>query len=182
MSAQALSISRVAVRRAARTRRRRGRLITLLFCAAVVGSWWNTVRPVSLGGPMGYVLVRGVSMLPTFHTGDLVLTRREPSYRAGEIVAYHVPRGDFGAGTVVIHRIVGGSGEAGFTMKGDNNSFLDDWHPKPSDIVGRAWLHVDRAGSWMAAVRAPLPLASAAATFVIVMALLTPKMSRPDGV
>ena len=179
MTTIALVPSRVAMRRAARVRKRRKQLVSLVFCAAVLGSWWNTIRPVPLGGPMGYVLVRGVSMLPTFHTGDLVLTRREPSYHTGEIVAYHVPKGDFGSGTVVIHRIAGGSAQNGFTMKGDNNAFEDDWHPKPADIVGRAWLHIDRAGSWMAALRAPLPLAAAAATFVIVMVFLSPKKAKP---
>jgi signal peptidase len=155
--------------------------VGIVFCAALLGSWWNTIRPVSLGGPMGYVLVRGVSMLPTFHTGDLVLTRREHFYRTGDIVAYRVPKGDFGSGTVVIHRIMGGSDADGYTTKGDNNAFLDDWHPRVSDIVGRAWVRVDRVGSWLAALRAPLPLAAAAATFVIVMVLLAPSRRSGNG-
>jgi hypothetical protein len=43
-------------------------LTTALFLA-----WFLLLRPVTLGGPVGYVIVAGVSMEPAFHTGDLAV-------------------------------------------------------------------------------------------------------------
>src|SRR5215831_17838445 len=59
-----------------------------LAIAALVG-WALFLRPQSLGGPAGYVLVSGKSMLPRYHTGDLVLVERRSSYHLGEVIAYH---------------------------------------------------------------------------------------------
>src|SRR5579862_3566324 len=83
-------------------------LAGLLLTIAVAVFWALFLRPQSLGGPAGYVLVSGKSMLPRYHTGDLVLVERRSSYHVGELIAYHVPQGDPMAGAQVIHRIVGG--------------------------------------------------------------------------
>src|SRR5437899_6149235 len=93
----------------------------LAFVAALVWFCW----PQGLGGRSGWVMVSGTSMLPRLHTGDLVLVERQSSYHAGEVVAYHVPKGQVGAGHVVIHRIIGGNGKTGWTMKGDNRTAPD---------------------------------------------------------
>ncbi len=56
--------------------------------------WAHFLRPESLGGRAGYVLVSGQSMEPRYHTGDLVLVHRHASYRVGQVIAYRVPKGD----------------------------------------------------------------------------------------
>src|SRR5947199_8150681 len=87
--------------------------------------WAHFLRPESLGGNAGYVLVSGQSMEPRYHTGDLVLVERRQSYRPGQVIAYRVPKGDPMAGAQVIHRIIGGDAEHGFVVRGDNRTAPD---------------------------------------------------------
>ena len=69
-----------------------GRLRVMLAVGAVL------LWPAPLGGVVGLTVVSGHSMEPTYHSGDLVITARQPSYAAGDIVSYVVPAGEFGGG------------------------------------------------------------------------------------
>lgn len=144
------------------TPRMRGNLLGLIGLL-IVGSWFALLAPRSIGGPAGYVLVSGESMEPTMHTGDLVITRKESRYAVGDTIAYRVPKGEPGAGAQVIHRIVGGSAEAGYVTRGDNNDKDDLWYPKPGDIVGKRYVLVPKAGTLVAKLRSPIGLAAIAA-------------------
>lgn len=159
----------IALRSAGRPalRRIRGALLWALVLAIVV-VWTVALRPQFLGGPTAVVLVSGTSMEPSLHTGDLVLVHRRPSYRVGDVVAYRVPRGNVGEGQVVIHRIVGGTAESGFVVRGDNRGTDDQWRPKPADIVGTHWADVPTGKPVLAALRSPIGLAALAAAFVFV--------------
>jgi signal peptidase I len=153
-----------------------------VLVATLSVAWAFTLRPASLGGPAQYVLVKGVSMLPTFETGDLVLTRPADGYGIGDVVAYRVPEGDVGAGAVVIHRIIGGSATAGYVIQGDNNDDVDEWRPTNDDILGKAWIHAPGVGRALTFLRAPVPLASLAAGFTIAFMLFpSPKHRRRSG-
>ncbi len=132
------------------------RLVALALTVAVLAAWIAFLRPTFLAGSTGYVMVSGISMQPTYYTGDLVLTRRQVDYRQGDILAYRVPQGQDGAGSMVIHRIVGGNAADGFDLRGDNNDFVDPWHPKAGDIVGKQWVHVPGGARWFAWLRMPL--------------------------
>jgi signal peptidase I len=156
----------------------RGALVWAVVLAIVI-VWTTALRPQFLGGPTAVVLVSGTSMEPSLHTGDLVLVHKRTSYRVGDVVAYRVPRGDVGAGGVVIHRIVGGSAEAGFVVRGDNRSTDDQWRPKPSDIVGTHWADVPTGNRVFALLRSPIALAALAACFVFV--LVGSGSGRPAG-
>src|ERR1700745_569218 len=70
--------------------------------------------PQRFGGRADWVMVSGTSMLPHLHTGHLVLLEHQSGYHIGEVIAYRVPKGQVGAGFVVIHRIIGGNGRTGW--------------------------------------------------------------------
>ncbi|HJQ74989.1 MAG TPA: signal peptidase I [Gaiellaceae bacterium] len=119
--------------------------------------------PQSLGGRAGWVLVSGTSMEPRFHTGDLVLVEHQSSYHVGEVVAYRVPKGQAGAGHVVIHRLTGGNGRTGWTTQGDNRTAPDFWHPTNHDVIGAKTLRIPHAWLLLRFLHTPLFLGLLAA-------------------
>ncbi len=163
-------LSRFAQLRAAfeRTNKSAGIALAILVCLF----WAQYLRPQSLGGRAAYVLVSGKSMLPRYHTGDLVLVERQPSYHVGELIAYRVPKGDPMAGAQVIHRIVGGDAKHGFIVQGDNRTAPDVWRPKSGDVVGAKALRVPSAILVLQFLRSPVFLALLAACFAFVRVLL----------
>lgn len=134
------------------------RLAFIAVQLAAVGAMLWFGLPQSLGGRAGWVVVSGTSMNPGMHTGDLALVERQSSYHVGEVVAYRVPKGQVGAGYEVIHRIIGGNARKGWTMKGDNRTGPDLWHPKNSDIVGARLLFIPKAYLILGFLHTPLLL------------------------
>ena len=94
----------------------RARYLITVASVALVVTWFFLLRPAFLGGPASYVMVSGVSMEPTLYSGDLAVVRKQGSYGTGDIVAFIVAEGEPGEKAIVIHRIVGGTAEAGFLM------------------------------------------------------------------
>jgi signal peptidase len=156
------------------------RWTTIGLACGVFATWFAFLGPRSLGGPADYVIVDGVSMEPTLSDGDLAVVRRERTYSTGDVVAFRVREGEAGAGAVVIHRIVGGSDAQGFRMRGDNRDDIDGWHPSSAEILGKLWFHAPGAGSVVARLRAPLPLAVLAGGLAFVFVLIPTK--RGSGV
>lgn len=138
------------------------RWIYLAIVFAVLWSWFFLFRPASLGGPASYVIVSGTSMEPTLYTGDLVITRRQDSYEVGDIVAFRVDGG------IVIHRIVGGTAESGYVLRGDNRDSNDWWRPTPREIAGRMWLHLPGLGRWVQRLREPASFAALVAVLGLI--------------
>lgn len=126
--------------------------------ACVAALLWFCL-PQKFGGRAGWVLVSGTSMLPHLHTGDLVLVEHQSSYRVDDVIAYRVPKGQVGAGHVVIHRIVGGNGRTGWRMKGDNRTAPDLWHPTNHDVIGAKALRIPNAWFVLRVLHMPLLLA-----------------------
>jgi signal peptidase I len=121
-------------------------VLVVLYAGAAI---W----PTALGGATTYVTTHGSSMEPSFHQGDLALVRRANHYEVGDVVAYRSAT----LHTTVLHRIVA-HGPEGYTFKGDNNDFQDPDHPNESDLIGRLWVHVPKAGKALGALRIVLPL------------------------
>jgi len=121
-----------------------------------------TLKPGLLGIPYNQVIVSGDSMLPTYETGDLVVTRRQESYRRGAIVAYRAPA-ESSRGPLIIHRIVAGDARRGYIFRGDNRTTRDPWQVKPEDVLGEASLRVPKVGLVFAVLRQPAGFAVLAA-------------------
>lgn len=131
-----------------------GRRIAALLLLATAILSWTVLAPPSFGGSTTYVVTRGVSMEPRFHTGDLALVRAQPAYHVGDVVAYKSRL----LHTIVLHRIVARDGSL-YVFKGDNNNFRDPEHPARDQLIGRLWLHVPHGGLDLAPLRDPIVLA-----------------------
>jgi signal peptidase len=157
--------------------------VNVVFVAVLVvvaAGWWVALRPASLlDGPASFLVVKGTSMLPTLHTGDLVLAEAQSSYQVGDLVVYAVPSGQIGAGDELIHRIVGGSATAGFVLQGDNNPSPDPWTVPSSDVLGKEAAVVPGAGRWLLVLRTPLFAGLAAAAIAAWLVLSPPAWLRP---
>jgi signal peptidase I len=129
-----------------RKRPRWARAAATALVLVAVGLLW----PAQLGGRLSMLVTVGRSMEPRISQGDLVFVSRGAPYRVGEVVAYHsgVLR------QVALHRIVGKDGGR-YTLKGDNNSWLDTAHPTDAQVLGRLWLHLPGAGKWLDWLRRP---------------------------
>jgi signal peptidase I len=114
---------------------------------------WIAFAPVKIGGQASYVMVNGISMEPNYHTGDMVVVRKEQAYQVGDVVAYR----DALMGAYIIHRIIGTKQEK-FIMKGDNNSWVDPYQPTHDEIVGKQWIYTPKAGRVMQWLRKPINL------------------------
>jgi signal peptidase len=113
---------------------------------------WVLFAPVQFGGTASYVIVAGASMEPALHQGDLVIARGSSTYEIGDVTAYQHPQ----VGPV-IHRIVEHEGPH-YTLKGDNNSWIDSYEPVDAEILGRSWLHIPGAAEKLLWLRTPLGL------------------------
>ena len=122
-------------------------LIVVLMAAI-----WVLFAPVQFGGTATYVIVAGASMEPALHQGDLVIARGSSTYEIGDVTAYQHPQ----VGPV-IHRIVERAGPY-YTLKGDNNDWIDSYEPIDTEILGRSWLHIPGAAEKLLWLRTPLGL------------------------
>ena len=125
--------------------------------------------PQSLGGKVAFVRVDGHSMDPTFHMGDLAIVRKQSSYKIGDPVAYKIPKGEFGAGAMVIHRLIGGDGAHGFTTRGDNRTIDDEWHPRTADVVGKVQFDIPSVGSKVASLTKPVYIGGLVAALTVIV-------------
>jgi signal peptidase I len=133
---------------------------------------WIAFAPVKIGGQASYVMVNGISMEPSYHTGDLVIVRKEQTYQIGDIVTYR----DAEMGAYVIHRIIGIE-QGQFVIKGDNNSWVDAYHPTPDEIVGKQWIYAPKAGIAMLWIRKPINLSIT--VFLLGGVLMTSMITKP---
>jgi len=154
-------------------RHRARRLLGDILVFGLIGIILFFTWPVRFGGDATFVVVHGHSMDPTFRSGDLVLVRSASEYQVGDIAAYHIPKGQAGAGSGVIHRIVRREGDR-YVFKGDNRATADQWRPRASDIIGRLTVRLPLPGETFWAM---LPWAWCLAVGGVVTWMLWPQSS-----
>ena len=144
-------------------------LSTVAGLVVVLAAWfWLAPRPLGFDS---YAITDGVSMLPHFHAGDLVVLRREPTYHVGEVAAFHNQQ----IHVIVLHRIIAIHGGR-YVFKGDNNDFVTSYEPTRSQIVGAEWLHVPGGGRVLEELRTP-----AVAAVILGLLWLTSFSRRPGS-
>ncbi|MGZ8566884.1 MAG: signal peptidase I [Actinomycetota bacterium] len=126
-------------------------------CAGLLLGGTYFLAPTQLGGRTTYVTTVGTSMEPLLHAGDLVVVRADAPYSVGDVVAYQSPELD----TVVLHRIVARDGDH-FVFKGDNNTWLDSYHPTADQLLGRMVVRLPGFGRHLGAVDTPMGMATIA--------------------
>jgi signal peptidase I len=132
--------------------RRQADIAISFFLITGFAALWVMFAPIQLGGQAAYVIVSGVSMEPNFHAGDLAIMHRSPGYQVGDIVVYQ--NGEI-ANKLVIHRIIGVD-QGRFSMKGDNNAWVDTYQPTQDEIVGKLQVHLPGLGKAIGWLRLPL--------------------------
>lgn len=176
---ESLDLYRTSVTRPNPVSARKAISIALTFICVL--GWFAFLRPAALGGPLSFILVSGTSMEPTMHTGDLVITMKQNEYAEGDIVAFAVPEGELGAGNLVIHRVIGGSGAQGYVLQGDNRDQVDPWRPTDEAVVGKRLLLVPQAWRVIELLRTPLFIALFAAGFAVWVVLSGDDESAEHG-
>ena len=120
----------------------------LALVVGVVG--WIYFAPTQLGGSTSYMIIRGVSMQPSIHAGDLVIVREQSDYPIGAVVAYR----DTLSKQTVLHRIVARDGSR-YVFKGDANLARDAFQPTKDQMMGQKWILLPYAGTTLEWVQVP---------------------------
>lgn len=154
-------------------RRRSQTIAGWLFLALALAVTHQAVGPRELGGPAGYVVVRGDSMEPTYTDGDLVITRSKARYEVGDVITYQ-PEIEYDF--PVIHRVVAVDGDD-LVTRGDNRDEDDAWGVATEAVVGSTWLRIPRGGIVLAHLFQPATL-FALVIFVVVLVVLRRKEPR----
>lgn len=134
------------------TGRRRFRVLQSVLAWGLLLLLALFIWPSNLGGSTTTIIVSGHSMEPTYYTGDIVVARHgEP--QVGDVVVYTTA--ELGNGKIV-HRIIGGDGETGWDLQGDNNDFVDPFHPTNDDVLGIAQFRFPALGKVAGILSTPL--------------------------
>ncbi len=169
-------------RRAGRSAREWVRpLASLVLTLFVLGAAWLLLAPPPLGGSTSFVVVDGTSMLPGLEGSDLVALRPVSKPEIGDVVGYRSAM----LNRVVLHRIAAIDRDR-YVLKGDNNTFVDPDRPLRSELVGKVWFHVPKAGRVAGWLQVPWVVAAIAALLVLAVGFdrgsaRSQKVSEADG-
>ena len=97
-------------------------------------------------------------MEPTFHTGDLIISRKAEQYKIGDVVTYKIPDEKYKKFRIV-HRVIGRTKDGGYEIQGDNQDHADPWSIPAANIVGTKVFMIPKGGVALGYVRNPIGLA-----------------------
>lgn len=151
---------------------RRG-LVWLAVAVAAI-AWWFSLAPSSIGGPASYIIVVGTSMEPGLSSGDLVVTRAQRTYGAGDVLAFAVDGGN------VIHRALTRDAAGSWTTQGDNRATPDGWQVDHDAILGAQWFTVKGFAAPSSIVRRWWFAPATAALTAFLVLLPSPRRRGPE--
>jgi signal peptidase I len=131
---------------------------TLLVRLIGLALLWICVMPRVVGGLNTFTVVSGISMEPTFHTGDLIISRGAKEYQVGDVVTYKIPDDKYRKFRIV-HRVIGRTKDGGYEIQGDNQDHADPWSIPAANIVGRKVFMIPKGGFVLGYARNPIGLA-----------------------
>ncbi len=157
-----------------RARRRiRRHWFSFISLLLVIATWYLTIGPSTIGGPVTYAVVSGTSMEPELFTGDLVITRSQSEYQLGDTVLIEV------MGGFVIHDIIWQS-EGQIRTRGVNNPTDDTWTIPVTKILGKKEIVLPGVGGFLVYLRDnPLALGLMAALLAVIL-LFEPRRKKPS--
>lgn len=134
--------------------------------------------PAFLGGSSQMIVVHGRSMEPTYRPGELVLIDTDVSPDIGDIIVFHIPDGELGAGGLVVHRVIGLRADGTYITQGDNTQNADEFRIARSDIVGSPRFSLPYGGLVIGVLSSPMAIG--AMTGLVITVMLWPrKASSP---
>ena len=143
----------------------RERHVVLVFLIGALALSLFLLAPTQLGGSTIYTSTVGDSMEPMFHKGDLALLRPASTYAVGDVVLYESPV----LHRPVLHRIlVIQNGH--YFFKGDHNDFVDPGYATRSELLGKLWVHIPKAGKALSFIGKPQHSAALAGLAVLFLA------------
>jgi signal peptidase I len=130
----------------------------VLLRLIVIALVWIWVMPRAVGGLNTYTVVSGISMEPTFHTGDLIISRKAKQYKVGDVVTYKIPDEKYKKFPIV-HRVIGRTKDGVYEIQGDNQDHPDSWSIPATNIVGTKVFMIPKGGFALGYARNPIGLA-----------------------
>ena len=162
-------------------RRQLVRTVSIVITLVIASAWFVFLRPSALGGPATYVIVSGSRMLPALESGDLVVAFDQETYGVGDVIVYRVPSADPGAGTQIVHRVIGRARGDGYIVRGDNRESQDYWRPSDEEVVGKMRLRLPGVGAALIYIRTTFGVALMAALTTALVALGVFAPDRPPA-
>ncbi len=148
----------------------------LVFILGALALSLFLLAPAQLGGSTTYTSTVGDSMEPMFHKGDLALIRPASTYKVGDVVLYESPV----LQRPVLHRIIVIQ-NGHYFFKGDHNDFVDPGYATRSELLGKLWLRIPKAGTALSFIGKPQHSAALAGLAVLFLAFPGARRKRRKG-
>ncbi len=101
-----------------------------------------TISTTIMNKPVFFTSVRSDSMYPLFQRSDILLIRpslNTEQLNIGDIVVFRSEEGSLSSKGWIVHRIVDGNDETGYTTKGDANNYTDQ-EAGQAGYIKREWI------------------------------------------